>query len=192
VAPPPVTLPHGDRQLPRARQRDLLAPVTSPADTTSFDPERRSLRRARMARQEGTQQMSNDVHEGWRRRGAGCAGAARSAVPAGDEVVDLDVSWLVPADLDAVDALARLQVALIRSGRRLLLHGVNGGLAEILEFVGLSDVVQLCPDCRSSVEWPEPRCAEADAERSRRPRRPGRQEGRTVRTAPGPGRRGWR
>jgi hypothetical protein len=100
--------------------------------------------------------MSNDVHEGWRRRGAGSATPARSAAPAVDVVVDLDVSWLVPADLDAVDALAQLHVALSRYGRRLLLHGVNGGLAELLEFVGLGDVVHLCPDCGSSVERPEP------------------------------------
>jgi hypothetical protein len=33
---------------------------------------------------------------------------------------------------------------------------------------------------------------ERTAGRSRRPRKSGRQGGRTVRTAPGPGRRGWR
>jgi ABC-type transporter Mla MlaB component len=99
--------------------------------------------------------MSNGVHQSWGHRGAGSA-AAPSAEPAGDEALDLDVSWLVPADLDAVDALARLQVAVSRCGRRLLLHGVNGGLAELLEFVGLSDVVHMCPDCRASVECYEP------------------------------------
>jgi ABC-type transporter Mla MlaB component len=62
-------------------------------------------------------------------------------------IVDLDVSWLVPADLDAVDALARLQVAASRRGHRLQLHGANGGLAELLELVGLGDVVHLCPSC---------------------------------------------
>lgn len=100
--------------------------------------------------------MPNDVHESWRRGGADSAPAAPSAAPVGDEVVDLDVSWLVPADLDAVDALARLHVAMSRCGRRLLLHGVNGGLAELLEFVGLSDVVHLCPECRLSVDCFEP------------------------------------
>jgi hypothetical protein len=40
--------------------------------------------------------------------------------------------------------------------RRLLLHGANGGLAELLEFVGLSDVVHLCPRCCPSVERCEP------------------------------------
>jgi len=59
-------------------------------------------------------------------------------------VVDLDVSWLVPADLAAVDALACLQVRLSRCGRLLRLHGIDGGLEELLEFVGLSDVMHLC------------------------------------------------
>jgi ABC-type transporter Mla MlaB component len=136
--------------------------------------------------------MSNDMHESWPDRGAGTAGAAASAAPAGDQAVDLDVSWLVPADLGAVDALARLQVAVSRCGRRLLLHGVNGGLVELLDFVGLSDVVHVCPDCRSSVDRCEPLARGADGEWSRQPRRSGRQEGRTVRTAPGPGRHGWR
>jgi hypothetical protein len=61
--------------------------------------------------------------------------------------VDLDVSWLVPADLDAVDALARLQVAAARRGRQLQLHGCAGGLSELITFVGLSDVVRACPCC---------------------------------------------
>jgi ABC-type transporter Mla MlaB component len=100
--------------------------------------------------------MSNDVHESRRRRDLGSDRASPSAAPAGAEVVDLDVSWLVPADLDAVDALARLQVAVSRCGRRLLIHGVNGGLAELLDFVGLSDVVHVCPDCRSSVDRCQP------------------------------------
>ena len=100
--------------------------------------------------------MSNDVHESWRDRGARSYAAAPTAAPAGDEAVDLDVSWLVPADSAAVDALARLQVAVSRCGRRLLLHGANGGLAELLEFVGLSDVVHLCPRCCPSVERCEP------------------------------------
>jgi ABC-type transporter Mla MlaB component len=100
--------------------------------------------------------MSNDVHGRWRNHCARSDGSAPSAAPAGREAVDLDVSWLVPPDLSAVNALARLQVAASRCGRRLRLHGANGGLAELLEFVGLSDVVHLCPRCRSSVERCEP------------------------------------
>jgi ABC-type transporter Mla MlaB component len=95
--------------------------------------------------------MSNDEDESWRDGGV----RSNRFAPAGDRIVDLDVSWLVPADLGAVDALARLQVAASRCGRRLRLHGANAGLAELLEFVGLSDVVHLCPRC-SSVERCEP------------------------------------
>src|SRR6185437_3447490 len=50
-------------------------------------------------------------------------------------VIDLDVSWLVPPDLSAVDALARLQVAASRRGRLLHLHGACAGFPELLEFV---------------------------------------------------------
>jgi len=82
--------------------------------------------------------MSNDERECWRN------GAPH------DGAVDLDVSWLVPADLNAVDALARLHLAAIRCGRWVRLHGVEGGLAELIEFAGLSDVVQLCPHCGSA------------------------------------------
>ena len=64
-----------------------------------------------------------------------------------DGAVDLDVSWLVPADLAAVDALARLGMTAARCGLRLRLHGVDGGLAELLDLVGLSDVVERCPCC---------------------------------------------
>ncbi len=64
--------------------------------------------------------------------------------------IDLDVSWLVPPDLNAVDALARLQVAASRCGRSLQLHGACAGLPELLDFVGLGDVLHLCECCR----WP--------------------------------------
>ena len=62
--------------------------------------------------------------------------------------VDLDVSWLVPPDLGAVDALARLQVAASRRGRSLQLHGACGGLPELLAFVGLDGVLHVCDCCR--------------------------------------------
>jgi len=67
---------------------------------------------------------------------------------ASGNVVDLDVSWLVPCDLGVVDALARLQVLVSRCGGLLRLHGDGGGLAELLEFVGLDDVIHLCECCR--------------------------------------------
>jgi hypothetical protein len=80
--------------------------------------------------------MPNDEHE---------------HAPTGSGAVDLDVSWLVPADLDAIDTLARLQLVASRYGRWLQLHGADGGLAELLGFLGLGDVVHVCPACGSSV-----------------------------------------
>lgn len=82
--------------------------------------------------------MSNDVHEGWRDGGVRSNGMA--AAP-GDRIVDVDVSWLAPIDLGAIDALARLQVAASRCGCWLRFHGADGGLVELVELVGLSDVV---------------------------------------------------
>jgi hypothetical protein len=72
-------------------------------------------------------------------------------------IVDLEVSWLVPSDLGAIDALARLHIAVSRCGCVLRLHLVDGGLAELLDFVGLSDVMNLCP-CRDrgcGTTWPD-------------------------------------
>jgi hypothetical protein len=48
---------------------------------------------------------SNDEDETWRDRGVLSSGSASSAAASG-HLVDLDVSWLVPSDLGAVDALA--------------------------------------------------------------------------------------
>jgi STAS domain len=90
----------------------------------------------------------NDDHE----RGPHLGAPSNGSPPrrrAGGAVVDLDVSWLVPADLSAVDALARLHVAASLCGRQLVLHGADGGLAELLDFVGLGDVVHRCRCCRS-------------------------------------------
>jgi ABC-type transporter Mla MlaB component len=78
--------------------------------------------------------MAYETHEG--------PGGCHSA---GDGAVDLDVSWLVPADIGAVDALARLHVVAARRGCRLRLHGADRGLAELVELVGLGDVLDLCP-----------------------------------------------
>jgi ABC-type transporter Mla MlaB component len=80
----------------------------------------------------------------------------RDCRSAGDGVVGLDVSWLVPADLAALDALARLQVAASRRGHRLQLHGADGGLAELVELVGLGEILQLCPRCRSNQRGTQP------------------------------------
>jgi ABC-type transporter Mla MlaB component len=69
--------------------------------------------------------------------------------------VDLDVSWLVPADLSAVDALARLQVTASRCGRSLQLHGACGGLTELLKFYGLENVLHMCGCCHPCDLAPE-------------------------------------
>jgi ABC-type transporter Mla MlaB component len=98
---------------------------------------------------------SNDEHENWRNRGARSNGTAPSARTSGDGV-DLDVSWLVPADLSAIDALVRLQVAASRCGRRLQLHGADRALVELLELVGLDDVVNLCRCCDRRGQRGEP------------------------------------
>ena len=89
--------------------------------------------------------MSNDDHESW--RDCGLRSIAMAAA-ADDLIVDLDVSWLVPADLGAVDALARLQIAASRCGWWLQFHGANGGLVELVELVGLGEIMHLCPRCR--------------------------------------------
>jgi hypothetical protein len=99
---------------------------------------------------EGTVSTSNDDYEIWGARGLL---SSRYAWASG-HVVDLDLSWLVPCDLGVVDALARLQVLVSRCGGLLRLHGVDGGLAELLGFVGLGDVMDLCGCCRGPAQSP--------------------------------------
>ena len=96
--------------------------------------------------------MSKANDEGEQRRDPrGFSDAASPAVPRSCvRVIDLDVSWLVPADLAAVDVLARLQVAAARRRSQLCLHGADGGLAELIDFCGRGDIVQLCSCCRTS------------------------------------------
>jgi hypothetical protein len=89
----------------------------------------------------------NDDHETSADRAVPSNATASRDGAGADGVVDIDVSWLVPADLSAVDTLARLQIAASRCGRWLRFHGADGGLAELLEFVGLGDVVHLCRSC---------------------------------------------
>ena len=98
---------------------------------------------------------SNDDKDISRHDAARLHGIAPSPPNVGGGVVDLDVSWLVPADLCAVDALTRLQTAASRRGRWLLLHRADGGLVELLEFVGLESVVHLCPCCRGATSAAE-------------------------------------
>jgi hypothetical protein len=65
--------------------------------------------------------------------------------PVARNAVDVDVSWLVSPDLPAIDVLARLQVVGRRCGRPLWLHGATTELVELLELVGLREIVHLCP-----------------------------------------------
>ena len=59
--------------------------------------------------------------------------------------VDLDVSWLVHPDLDAVDCLSRLQLMAARRGCGVCLHGANDELAGLIALVGLAGRVGICP-----------------------------------------------
>src|SRR5437867_11325436 len=62
----------------------------------------------------------------------------------GAEVALCDVDGLVAPDGVAIDALARLQLAARRAGRRIELRCASGELLELLVFAGLDGVVPLC------------------------------------------------
>jgi hypothetical protein len=91
---------------------------------------------------------SNNEHASWPDLSVQLSRSEWLTTTPTDKIVHFDVSWLVPADLDAVDALARLQVAASRCGHSLLLHGADGGLTELIEFVGLGGIVHACSCCR--------------------------------------------
>jgi hypothetical protein len=61
------------------------------------------------------------------------------------DAVNLDVSWLLSPDLPAIDVIARLHVVACRRDRQLWLHGATCELIELLELVGLRDIMHLCP-----------------------------------------------
>lgn len=79
-------------------------------------------------------------HEG---RPPGCD-ARTGPSPAADPRVDVDLSWLVAADLAAVDVVARLCLAAVQRGHTVCLHGVDARLNDLLDLVGLHDVLQVC------------------------------------------------
>jgi ABC-type transporter Mla MlaB component len=58
-----------------------------------------------------------------------------------DEVFVCDVGALVEPDVAAVDALARLQLAARRSGCRIALQGMAPALGDLLELMGLTEVL---------------------------------------------------
>ena len=55
-------------------------------------------------------------------------------------VVELDVARISPADLEAVDALARLQLVATRRGVRLRLCNPSSDLLDLLDLVGLAEL----------------------------------------------------
>ena len=60
----------------------------------------------------------------------------------GDAII-CDVGMLSQVDATMVNALARLQLTARRSGRRLWVRHASRDLADLLELMGLSDVVPL-------------------------------------------------
>jgi ABC-type transporter Mla MlaB component len=56
-------------------------------------------------------------------------------------VVPYDVGWILRPDVHAVDALARLQLAARRRGFTLTLVNVSRELAELVELMGLREVL---------------------------------------------------
>jgi ABC-type transporter Mla MlaB component len=58
--------------------------------------------------------------------------------------IECDIDSLVGPDVEAVDALARLQLLGQQAGRHIRVRGASAELRELLEFFGLNDVVELC------------------------------------------------
>ena len=122
---------------------------------TSFRPTRSCFPEGRQTIGEQAEKhlrKRSDDHLSLHDASPGSSDTAPSAPTDCDRIVDLDVSWLVRADLTAVDALARLQLVAVRRAHRLKLHGANQELADVLELVGLGEIVQLCPRCSSSAK----------------------------------------
>ena len=59
--------------------------------------------------------------------------------------VPCDVRALVDPDAATVDVLARLQLAARRLGREIRLHNASLELQELLDFMGLTDVLRVEP-----------------------------------------------
>jgi ABC-type transporter Mla MlaB component len=73
------------------------------------------------------------------------------------DVALCDVCEVEP-DAVAVDALARLQLAARHSGCQIRLHGASPALCQLVEFMGLADVLCMGPQ---SDEFPDPRQSQA-------------------------------
>jgi len=77
------------------------------------------------------------------------------------DLVVCDVGGLVDPDAVAVEALARLQLTARRLGRRILLLDACGELQDLIDFMGLRDVVRCSGDLslepgRQTEEWEPP------------------------------------
>ena len=60
-------------------------------------------------------------------------------------VIPCDVAWVAGADVHVVDALARLQLAAKRRGRRLVLQNASRDLADLVGLMGLAEALGLEP-----------------------------------------------
>jgi ABC-type transporter Mla MlaB component len=58
-------------------------------------------------------------------------------------IIDWDLSALVQVDAGTVDALARLQLTARRSGARVRLRNASRELVELVDFMGLSEVLRV-------------------------------------------------
>ncbi len=79
--------------------------------------------------------MAMDADESARRQRAG------NGAPRGTVTVLCDVAG-VAADVATVEALARLQLAARRSGRRIRLHHCSEELRALIALMGLDDVLR--------------------------------------------------
>jgi ABC-type transporter Mla MlaB component len=68
----------------------------------------------------------------------------RSLAAAKPDVVICDLTICITPETETVDALARLQLTARRSGAKLTIRDASTQLQELLAFVGLDDVVELC------------------------------------------------
>ena len=60
-------------------------------------------------------------------------------------VIPCDVAWVERGDVQAVDALARLQLAAKRRGFSLVLRNASRDLADLVGLMGLADVLAVEP-----------------------------------------------
>ena len=63
--------------------------------------------------------------------------------PPGPTTIIYDVAWLDEPDVRVVDALARLHLAARRSGREVVLQGAGTHLEDLVELMGLREVLRV-------------------------------------------------